>query len=152
MGIPLLRGRFFTAQDTTQSPCVAVIDSVFAKMYFKDSDPLNQTISAGFATFGPCRIVGVVGHVKEWSLDESSTDIQNQAYFALYQDPDRWVPVNYPDTTIVVRTRLDFATLMPLVKSAVYAAPPPISRFTTCEPCDKLFPTRCPRNAFPWLC
>jgi MacB-like periplasmic core domain len=44
MGIPLLRGRFFTPEDNTQSPCVAVIDSVFAQMYFKDSDPLNQTL------------------------------------------------------------------------------------------------------------
>jgi len=68
MGIPLLRGRFFTSEDNTQSPCVAVIDSVFAQMYFKDSDPLNQTITAEFAAFGPCRIVGVVGHVKEWAL------------------------------------------------------------------------------------
>jgi predicted permease len=122
MGIPLLRGRFFAPEDTTQSPCVAVIDSVFARMYFKDSDPLNQTITAGFAAFGPCRVVGVVGHVKEWALDESPTDIQNQAYFALYQDPDQWVPVNYPDTTIVVRTRLDTAALMPLIKGAVYGA------------------------------
>ncbi len=35
MGIPLLRGRFFAPEDTTQSPCVAVIHSVFARMYFK---------------------------------------------------------------------------------------------------------------------
>jgi predicted permease len=120
MGIPLLRGRFFSREDTTNSPCVMVIDSVLTERTFPDSDPLGQTLSAGFSPVGPCRIVGVVGHVKQWALNDSSTDIQSQAYFPLYQDPDQWVPVNYPDMTIVVRTPLDVASVMPAIKSAVY--------------------------------
>jgi predicted permease len=122
MGIPLLRGRFFTPQDTTASPCVMAIDSVFARVYFPDSDPLGQTLSAGFSPVGPCRIVGVVGHVKQWALDDSSTYIQNLAYFPLYQDPDQWVPINYPDTTVVVRTVLEPVTMVPAIKAAVYGA------------------------------
>jgi predicted permease len=122
MGIALLRGRFFTSEDTTKSPCVMVIDSVFAHNYFSDRNPLDQTLSAGFSPVGPCRIVGVVGHVRQWALDDSSTYIQNLAYFPLYQDPDRWVPLNYPDTTIVLRTPLDIAAVMPAIKAAVYTA------------------------------
>ena len=122
MGIPLLRGRFFSPEDTTNSPCVMVIDRVLADMYFPDSDPLGQTLSAGFSPVGPCRIVGMVGHVKQWALNDSSTDIQTQAYFPLYQDPDQWVPLNYPNMTIVVRTPLDVASVMPAIKSAVYGA------------------------------
>jgi predicted permease len=122
MGIPLLRGRFFTPEDTTKSPCVMVIDSVFAHMYFPDSDPLGQTLSAGFSPVGPCRIVGVVSHVKQWVLDDSSTYIQNLAYFPLSQDPDQWVLINYPDTTIVVRTPLEPVTVMTAIKAAVYGA------------------------------
>ena len=122
MGIPLLRGRFFSLDDTTNSPCVMVIDSVLAAMYFPDSDPLGQTLSAGFSSVGPCRIVGMVGHVKQWALNDSSTDLQSQAYFPLYQDPDQWVPVNYPNMTIVVRTPLDIASVMPAIKNAVYGA------------------------------
>jgi predicted permease len=49
MGIPLLRGRFFTPEDTTKSPCVFVIDTVFAHMYFPHNDPIGQTVSVGFA-------------------------------------------------------------------------------------------------------
>jgi putative ABC transport system permease protein len=64
----------------------------------------------------------MVGHVKQWTLNDSSTDIQNQAYFPLYQDPDQWVPLNYPNMTIVVRTPLDFASVMPAIKSAIYGA------------------------------
>lgn len=120
MGIPLLRGRFFTSDDTVQSPCVMVIDSVLARTYFTANDPVGQTMSAGFSPMGPCRIVGVVGHVNQWQMDEPRTSPQNQAYFPLYQDPDKWVPLNYPYTSIVVRTPLDTAALLPAIKAAVY--------------------------------
>jgi len=120
MGIPLLRGRFFTPQDTTKSPCVVVIDSVFAQIYFKDNDPIGQTLSFGFAPVGPCKIVGVAGHVRDWELSDPATHVQNQVYFPFFQDPDEWVPINYPDATVVVRTPLDAASIMPAIKTAVY--------------------------------
>lgn len=122
MGIPLLRGRFFTSADTIDSPCVIVIDSILAGTHFPESDPVGQTLSAGFSPVGPCRIVGVVGHVKQWQMDEPSTFPQNQAYFPLYQDPDQWVPLNYPYTSIVVWAPVDTATLVPSIKAAVYGA------------------------------
>jgi predicted permease len=122
MEIPLLRGRFFAPEDTLKSPCVMVIDSVFARLYFPDRDPLTQTLSAGFSPVGPCRIVGVVGHVKQWALDDSGNYIQNQAYFPLGQDPDQWIADNYAYLTVMVRTPLDAATVMPAIEAAVYGA------------------------------
>ena len=121
MGIPLLRGRFFTVEDTIKSPCVVAIDSVFTRMYFPGSDPIGQTITFGLNPVGPCKIVGVVGHVRNL-LDDPGTLTQDQAYFPLSQDPDQWVPVNYPNMTIVVRTRLAAAVVMPTIKRAVYGA------------------------------
>ncbi|MGH9742664.1 MAG: ADOP family duplicated permease [Candidatus Acidiferrum sp.] len=122
MGIPLLRGRFFTPQDTTKSPFVTVIDSVFAKQYFPGKDPVGQAITFGWdPPVGPCQIVGVVGHVSHWGLGETGTETRAQSYYSLYQDPDKWVPVNYPDTKILVRTPLGEATLMPAIKAAVFA-------------------------------
>jgi predicted permease len=120
MGIPLLQGRFFTPQDTTHSPCVVVIDTVFERMYFPGTNPLGQTITFGFASMGPCQIVGVVGHVRHWRVGDPDTYTQNEAYFPLFQDPDRWVPINYADTTLLVRTPLDPAVVMPAIKEAVY--------------------------------
>ncbi len=122
MGIPLLRGRFFTQEDTTKTPCVIVIDSAFVRMYFPDTDPIGQSISAGFVSMGPCRIVGVVGHVRQWGLDDSARYIQNEAYFPLYQDPDQWVAAEFPGTTVMVRTPLDAAAVMPSIKAAVLGA------------------------------
>jgi predicted permease len=117
MGIPLLRGRFFTAEDTPATPCVMVIDNVFARMYFPRSDPLEHALTVGFEPFGPCRIIGIVGHVKHWGLG-TKKGTQNEAYFSLYQDPDKWVNGDFAASTIVVRTRLDLSSLMPAIKAA----------------------------------
>jgi len=122
MGIPLLRGRFFTLEDTTNSSCAFVIDTVFAHVYFPDTDPIGQTASVGFASMGPCRIIGVVGHVKLWGLRDPKLAPQNQLYVALYQDPDQWVATNYPYTSVMVRTPLDLSTLLPAIKKAVSAS------------------------------
>jgi len=123
MGIPLLRGRLFTPHDTVQSPCVVVIDSTFSRMYFPGSDPLGRTITFGFASpTGPCRIIGVARHVRHWALDDPTSSTQNQMYFPLAQDPDQWVLVGYPFLTVVLRTPLDSATVMPAIKAAVYGA------------------------------
>jgi len=119
MKIPLLRGRFFTPQDTTKSPCVVVIDSVLARTFFRDSDPLKQTLSAGFEPVGPCRIVGVVGHVQDGEIGYSPWRHEPELYFPLYQDPDKWVPLTYPYASVVLRTTLDPATVLPAIKSAV---------------------------------
>lgn len=119
MGMQLVEGRFLSEQDDTNSPCVAVIDRDFAHRFFPDGKPIGHTITAGFAAFGPCAIVGVVNHVKYADLEDSGLANQYQAYYSLYQDPDQWVPLNYPDASIVVRTRLVPATLMPAIKAAV---------------------------------
>lgn len=120
MGMQLLQGRFFTEQDDTKSPCVTVIDSNFARRFFPDGKPIGHTITAGFASFGPCAIVGVVNHVKYAELQDKGPANQYQAYYSLYQDPDQWVPLNYADGRIVVRTPLDAATLIPDVKRMVH--------------------------------
>jgi putative ABC transport system permease protein len=123
MGIPLLRGRLFTQEDTIQSPCVVVIDSSFARRYFPDSEPLGKTITFGFsAPTGPCRIVGVVGHVRQWALGNTSANVQDQMYFPLYQDPDQWVASGYPYLSVIVRTPLDVATVISAIRTVVYNA------------------------------
>jgi predicted permease len=124
MGIPLLRGRFFTRDDNTSSPCVAVIDNVFAQKYFAGSDPLGQTITFGWAAapWGPCSIVGVVGHVKHWGLGSPGTSTEAQSYYPLYQSPDKLWPLVLSGLQIIVRTPLNAAAVLPAIKTAVYGA------------------------------
>ncbi|MDE3137389.1 MAG: ABC transporter permease [Acidobacteriota bacterium] len=121
MGIPLLRGRFLTSEDTVRSPCVVAIDSAFAHEYFPGKDPLGHTVTIGFQpdqSVGPCRIIGVVGHVRDWGLGRTDALPHSESYYALSQDPDKWVPVNFPAATLVVRTRLCSSTL-PAIRKAV---------------------------------
>jgi predicted permease len=123
MGIRLLRGRFFTQQDDTQSPCVAAIDSVMADTYFHGQDPLSQGITFGWTPpWGPCQIIGVVGHVRHWGLGDESSRVQAQAYFPLYQIPDNWVTASegFKTTTILVRTPLSAAAIIPAIRKVVY--------------------------------
>lgn len=121
-GIPLLQGRFLAEDDTTKTPCVTVIDSDFAHEFSPDRKPLGHTITAGFgsAAFGPCTIVGVVGHVKATSLSDPALAHEVQAYYSLHQDPDQWVPLNYSDASIVIRTSLDVGGIIAAIKSAAY--------------------------------
>ncbi|MGA7223505.1 MAG: ADOP family duplicated permease [Candidatus Acidiferrales bacterium] len=120
MQIPLLRGRYFTAEDTTKSDRVVVIDSVLASAYFPGRDPLGQVMT--IPHWGSVRVVGVVGHVRQWALNEHDSYTDNQIYASLYQLQDNWAPLLYSDLTVMVRTRLDLATVMPAIKSVLYAS------------------------------
>ena len=120
MRIPLLRGRYFTAEDTTKSDRVVVIDSVLARTYFPGRDAIGQVMT--IPHWGTVRVVGIVGHVRHWRLDERDSYTDNQIYASLYQLPDNWAPLFYSDLTVIVRTQFDLATVLPAIKSAVYAS------------------------------
>src|SRR5262249_57445836 len=45
MRIPLLRGRFLSAQDNEKGPCVAAIDEEFAATAFPNQQPLGQPVN-----------------------------------------------------------------------------------------------------------
>jgi predicted permease len=71
MGIPLLRGRSITEQDTPASPAVAVVNQAFVKRFFPNEDPIGRHFGKGDETHaGDFEIVGVVGDVKYQSQTE----------------------------------------------------------------------------------
>src|SRR5271156_1416519 len=120
MEIPLLRGRYFTAADTASSEPVILIDSALARAYFPDRDPVGQAMT--IPHWGPVRIIGVVGHVTHWGLDERDAYTQNQIYASINQFPDNWEPIFYRRLTVVISTPLDSAAVMPAIRAAVYGA------------------------------
>ena len=104
MGIPLQRGRFLTSADNEHSQLVTVIDERFAHLYFGNQDPIGKRINFDLLNVR-AEIVGVVGHVKQWGLDNDTTSpIQAQCYFHVAQIPDQFVPLLAGFTGIVVRT------------------------------------------------
>ncbi len=89
MGIPLKRGRFFTQQDNERSPLVTVIDEDMAEKYFPNEDPIGRSIVDTFID-KPAEIVGIVGHVKHWGLDDK-INVHAQFYIPFMQIPDRFM-------------------------------------------------------------
>lgn len=120
MGIPLLQGRFFTLSDTIESAHVIVIDANMARRSFAGRDAVGQTIS--FVHVGAYKVIGVVGHVRHWGLDDTGKHSPYQVYSALYQISDEWMPVMYPDVTVTVRTPLEPATAVPAIKQKLHGA------------------------------
>jgi len=93
MGIELKQGRFFTDQDTEKSQPVVVIDEVFAQKYFGNANPIGRRIHQGDEDVETQEIVGVVRHVKQWSLDaDERQTLQAQLYEPFRQFPDDAMP------------------------------------------------------------
>jgi predicted permease len=101
MGIPLVRGRFFTPVDTESSPRVAVIDEEFARKYFPGEDPIGKVFIDDYVD--PATIVGVVGHVKQWGLDDKLA-MHAEFYLPFRQIPDKYMSRANRSTTLVLRT------------------------------------------------
>jgi predicted permease len=122
MGIPLLQGRFFTPDDRIGSGKVVVIDSVLAHTFFPGQNPVGQTLTVGH--WGAARIVGVVGHVRHWGLDDPGTYNPRQIYIPVYQLPDPMVTDFFRNLKLLVRTTLPPEDLMPAIRNVVYALAP----------------------------
>src|SRR5262249_35284791 len=105
MQLPLVRGRFLQPQDDQRSRPVIVIDERFAQIVFGSQDPLGKHVN--FEILGlSAEVVGIVGHVKQWGLDENSgTLIQPQCYFSVLQIPNQFLALVTQNIRAVVRTQ-----------------------------------------------
>ncbi len=105
MGIPLLRGRFISPEDTENSRSVVVIDENFAREFFPNEDPIGKQIDTDL--MGPLvrsEIVGIVGHTRQTGpSDTERQDREGQFYFAIGQMPDKVVAL-FTGMTMVART------------------------------------------------
>jgi predicted permease len=119
MRIPLLRGRFLSAQDTETAPCSIVIDEEFARKAFPNQDPIGQHIHTELVAMS-CEVVGIVGHVKHWGLDtDANSKIRSQMYIASRQFPDSVMDLASTGADFVVRTAGDPHALVPTLKRTI---------------------------------
>jgi predicted permease len=79
MQIPLLRGRLFTEHDTRETPRVVVIDDRMAEVLWPGEDPIGKRLRRGGmdadANAPWLTVVGVVGRIKQYTLDETDSRI-----------------------------------------------------------------------------
>ena len=134
LGIPLIRGRAFTDRDNDSAPDVAIINEAAARRYWPDENPIGQRISLGDPPQWR-EIVGIVADVKQQALDvdaEPEASIpRRQKFTSLGTGFER------ATTTLVVRSDLDLASFVPLLRAAV-ASVDPLQPLGAIRPMDTL--------------
>jgi predicted permease len=131
MKIPLKRGRFLANSDNEESPFVIVIDELFAKKYFGDADPVGRHVNFDILN-RTAEIVGVVGHVKQWGLDETSASpVHAQCYFLIQQIPDAFLPLVAHIVPGFARTEPGMALSAETIRQAVESVNPQIVVYGT---------------------
>ncbi len=115
MNIPVLQGRDLTPQDRAEAPMVGVVNESFVRQYFPDESPVGKRIR--WARVEPVQwmtIVGVVGDVKHFGLNQPEEPAFYSSYLQQEQPWKRW-------TYLVVRSNVDPTALANQVKSEVWA-------------------------------
>ncbi len=116
MGIPLLRGRFFTVQDNEHSPLVVVVDEVFAQKYFPNQNPIGKRINLAVSNH-LAEIVGVVGHVKQWGLaTDDQQSLRSDLYIPCMQMPEDFIAQAPSGSAVVVRSEGDSSGLLDSIR------------------------------------
>ena len=112
MGIPMKRGRTFSAADDSLAPPVAVISESMARKFWPGVDPVGHTFT--MMRPDPITIVGVVADVRERRLESDPTP---QLYLPIAEQ----TPAN---VAIVVRSTLPPNALLARLKESVRAVDP----------------------------
>jgi putative ABC transport system permease protein len=118
MEIPLLQGRYFTEQDRTDAPMVAIIDEMMAARFFPAGDAIGKRIKIGGAQspFPWMQIVGVVKHVRHYGPDEEGRVELYRPYFQLPNMPQAQLG---RAMVLAVRTTGEPTSLTAAIRNAV---------------------------------
>jgi putative ABC transport system permease protein len=124
MGVPLVTGRFFNANDTAEAPGVVLINATLARQQWPGADPIGQTVIAPGTVVGPMgrslmktalfQVVGVVADMKNSSLVR---DAEPAIYLSFRQFPFRGL-------NLVVRGHGDAAALIGALRTSVQRLDP----------------------------
>ncbi|MEZ4413487.1 MAG: ABC transporter permease [Gemmatimonadales bacterium] len=120
IGAPLLKGRFFTAQDVAGTPDVVIVDQEFARTYWPDADPIGKRITFNDftdSTITWITVVGVVGHTMHEGLD---AERRIQYYLPLAQAGNEFM-------AFAVRTTTDPLAAVSGVREALKSVDPDVA-------------------------
>jgi ABC-type antimicrobial peptide transport system permease subunit len=128
LGVPLLRGRWFTDQDGPNAPYVAIIGESVAKRYFANSDPIGQRISlhAPEALSPPTGARAgqlwprftVIGVVKDVQYGDARDMREDAVYVDYAQGRQVWT---WGPQWLVVKTNRPAGLIAPALRDALHA-------------------------------
>jgi predicted permease len=108
--IPLLQGRYFTAQDKQDAPLAVIVNDTLAARVWPGESPLGKRFRVGFEE-KQREVVGVVGSIKQVKLD---AEARSAMYLPHLQSPT-------PGLTVLVRTRGEPLAMASAVRQEVRA-------------------------------
>ncbi|MGA2576082.1 MAG: ABC transporter permease [Bryobacteraceae bacterium] len=111
LGIPLLAGRDFNANDMPKSASVAIVSQAFARFLYDGADPIGRHIHIG-NNDADAEIVGV-------AADSRINDVREKPPHILYVPFDQGGDEFTRQSAFFVRTRGDEAGLMTAIRAAV---------------------------------
>lgn len=136
LGIPLVRGRFFSEQDREGAQLVCVIDETMAEKFWPGEDPIGKRVNfeegEGSTHENPVRIwrtvVGVARNIRHYELENPS---RITIYVPMAQSERAWSTAMY----IVAKTRGGPLALSELVRRELAVLDPevPLYQIETME-------------------
>ena len=117
MGVPVVRGRTFSARDTEAAPRVAVISASLAHKFFPSKDPIGQRITLDDLTDPAPAWFTVVGVVEDVRYRALNTAPMPLLYYPASQQ-------QFPEFTLVARTAGDPMGIVPTVRAMVRSLDP----------------------------
>jgi putative ABC transport system permease protein len=114
LGVPLLRGRYFTELDTPKSTPALIVSESLAKRFWPHQDPIGKRLKTGPPESKDpwLTIVGVVGDVKQGPLD---TPMMPHTYESYSQSNTPWSSLN-----VAVRAHGNPLSLASAVRATVW--------------------------------
>jgi putative ABC transport system permease protein len=128
LGVPIKRGRAFTAADDAEkAPPVAIVSAALAQKIWGTEDAIGKRIHIGDPQSPWREVVGIAGNVRHHGLEDAVT--------AQFYVPERQWGWSESGVTLLIRTQGDAAALAPLVRRAILSVDPAlaISRVATME-------------------
>ncbi len=106
MGVPLRRGREFTAHDDRNSPVAIIVNETLARISFPNEDPVGRKTDRGI-------IIGVVGDVRQAALNIPS---KAEIYYSVAQN---FAQLRRLGSTLVVRSDQSPEALVSAIRAVV---------------------------------
>ena len=106
MGIPLLAGREFTAEDNGKNPRVAVVNQTAARHYWPGQDAIGRHLTIWGHAY---TVVGVARDIKRAFLNERPSPM---VFLSYYQ--------HWDETVVMVQTAGDPHAIAPAIEEAVH--------------------------------
>jgi putative ABC transport system permease protein len=126
MGIPLMRGRMFGAQDGPETQHVAVISEALVRLRWPNQDPIGEQLEFGNmdGVMTPLTIVGIVGDVRARGLDRPPAAIIYTNY--------RQRGMSTESPTVLMRTTARVAAIVPTARAIFHDEEPDVPvKFST---------------------